>query len=92
MAGLSPMTWTQDEAIAFECARECINDMIGICSSELADEEAKPKLNQTKIAEIEAKMLALAMERHALTLTDQEHIAEIRAKYGTYIRAYRAGK
>lgn len=82
--------WTQDEAIAFECAKECITDMIGICSSEIADEEEQPHPDQAKIAELEARMFALAIERRDLTLKDQERIAKVRTEYGTYIRNYRS--
>lgn len=81
--------WTQDEAIAFECARECINDMIGICSSEIADEEEQEHPNQVKIAEIEARRFALAIERCNLTLKDQKQIARVRKEYGAWIRNYR---
>ena len=34
--------WTQEQAVAFECARECITDMMGICSTKIAEEEARP--------------------------------------------------
>ena len=33
--------WTQEQAVAFECARECITDMMGICSAKIAEEEGK---------------------------------------------------
>ena len=81
--------WTQDEAIAFECARECINDMIGICSSEIADEEEQAHPDQAKIAELEARSFALAMERSNLTLKDKKQIAKVRTEYGAWIRNYR---
>ena len=33
--------WTQEQAVAFECARECITDMMGICSAKIAAEEGR---------------------------------------------------
>ncbi len=42
--------WTQDEAIAFECARECITDFMGLYYTAIADEEEKPAPNLEKIA------------------------------------------
>jgi len=82
--------WTQDEAIAFECARECINDMMAICSSEIADEEKQEHPNQEKIAMLEARRFELAMERRKLTLKDKKQIATVRKEYGTWIRNYRS--
>lgn len=81
--------WTQDEAIAFECARECITDVMGICSAEIAEEEAKTLPSQSRIEALEARLHVLSQERAELSLKDHEKIAMIRAKYGAYIRAYR---
>ncbi len=33
--------WTQQEAVAYECARECITDMMAICTDQIADESRK---------------------------------------------------
>lgn len=81
--------WTQEEAIAFECARECITDLMGICSTEIADEEESQEPDLKKIYNLEKEMAQLAHERANLTLTDHDHIAAIRTEYGARIRAYR---
>lgn len=81
--------WTQDEAIAFECAIECINDMHGIIMSQIYDEEEKAHPDQEKIAQLEVRSFALAMERRNLTLKDQKQIARVRKEYGAWIRNYR---
>lgn len=81
--------WTQDEAIAFECARECITDMIGICSSAIFAEKEKAFPDQDQIEKLEARMFELVGERRDLRLKDHDPIAKIRAEYGAYIRAYR---
>lgn len=83
------LKWTQDEAIAFECARECITDMIGICSSTIAVQEEKAFPDQGQIEKLEARMFELARERRDLRLKDYDRISKIRAEYGAYIRAYR---
>lgn len=39
---MDKLKWTQDQAIAFECALECITDLMGICSTAIADEVSQP--------------------------------------------------
>lgn len=80
--------WTQDEAIAFECARECITHMIALCSEAIADEEAKGKPDNDRLSTLEARLSELAKERRELTITDQGRIAVIRTEYGAHIRAH----
>lgn len=82
--------WTQDEAIAFECASECITDMIGICSSTIAIEEEKVFPDQDQIEKFEARMFELARERRDLRLNDYDQIVKVRVAYA-YIRDYRLG-
>lgn len=82
--------WTQDEAIAFECARECITDMIGICCTEIYDEERLPAPDTGRLVKLKKLVADLARERTALTLTDQDKIATIRREYGAQVRAHRA--
>lgn len=81
--------WTQDEAINYECARECITDLMGIFSTEIDDEESSSSPDQAKIEDMLATRTSLARERMALRLEDHDHIAEIRSVYGARIRAYR---
>ena len=81
--------WTQDEAVAFECARECITDMMGICSTAIADEENQPVPDAIRLAVLEKNLADLARERAALTVADQDKIATIRREYGAQVRAHR---
>lgn len=83
--------WTQEEAIAFECARECITDMMAICSGRIADESAKPQPDADRIASFRAERSTLSQERGALHVGDQANIARIRVNYGAIIRAHRKG-
>jgi hypothetical protein len=82
--------WTQDEAVAFECARECITDMMAICSTAIADEERRPAPDAVRLAGLEENLAELARERAALTVGDQDKIAAIRRDYGAQVRAHRA--
>jgi hypothetical protein len=74
--------WTQDEAIAFECARECINHMIAICTGELHENPSAERR-----AELVAERSRLAGEQRTLRLKDHAEIARIRTEYGAFIRA-----
>lgn len=82
--------WTQDEAINYECARECITDLMSIFSSSIADERALALPDEAKIKDLLRLRTSLAHERMALRLKDHVRIAEIRSTYGAQIRAYRA--
>lgn len=83
--------WTQDEAIAYECAREVINDMVSICSNLISQEEKKNTPDLKRIQELDLRVSALFKERNAMSWHDQEIVAKIRSKYGSKIRAYREG-
>ena len=84
------MKWTQDEAIAFECACDCIGDMMAIYSARIADEKLKDVPDAGNLAEMYAARTKLAHERLALHVTDHANIARIRAEYGAIVRAWRA--
>lgn len=74
--------WTQEEAIAFECARECITHMMAICSGALHDNPSDERR-----AELVAERNRLAVEQRTLRLKDHAEIARIRTEYGAIIRA-----
>jgi hypothetical protein len=82
--------WTQDEAIAFECAREVITDLQSILSHQIAQESAKPHPNAELIQQLENRLHTLYRERADLHVQDQDQIAAIRSEYGKRVRAWRA--
>lgn len=84
------MKWTQDEAIAFECAREVITDMMAIQTGQIAEENRKAALDTGRLASLRAERSRLAMERSALHVNDQATVARIRTEYGAIVRAWRA--
>ena len=83
--------WTQEESIAFECAKEAMNDIAGICSSLIAKEKAKPTPDLKRIEELYHKRLSLLEERDAIHFYDKDKIAKVRRDYGEKIKAYREG-
>lgn len=84
------MQWTQDEAIAFECAREVITDMMAIQTSRIAEEGSKAVPNADRLASLRTKRSRLAQERAALHVDNLAAVARIRSEYGTIVRAWRS--
>jgi len=80
--------WTQDEAIAYECACEAITHLRAILSSEISDESKRSVPNTRRIAALEAERVQLFQERKKLRVKDHAHIARIRREYGARIRAW----
>ncbi len=83
------MKWTQDEAIAFECAREVITDLMALYSGNIAAESRQPKPDAGRLAEFRAERSRLAQERAKLHVSDLADIARIRSEYGAIVRAAR---
>ncbi|MCL2524885.1 MAG: hypothetical protein FWF20_02265 [Betaproteobacteria bacterium] len=77
--------WTQDEAIAFECACECITDLRAILTSERYHDNPTPE----RLAEIEVELSGLRAEREMLSVHDHAEIARIRCDYGRRICYHR---
>jgi hypothetical protein len=55
--------WTQNQAIAFECAREVITDMMAICTGRISEEAAKETPDTDRLATLRADRSKLAQER-----------------------------
>lgn len=81
---LTEPLWTQDSAVAFESARECIGELIAILVGRAASIEAAGRAD----AGLEAEILALAQERDRLSVHDTRRIDEIRRDYGARVRAH----
>ena len=82
--------WTQEQAIAFECAREVITDLSAICTARIYDELAKQTPDHGLVAALEEKITRLFNERRELTVGNQDEIAKVRREYGAEVRAWRA--
>ena len=81
--------WTQEEAIAFECAREVITDMMAIQTGQMAEEASKAAPDADRLASLRAERSRLAQERAALHVDDLAAVARIRTEYGAIVRARR---
>ena len=82
------MTWSLEKSVAYECAREAINEVLAIRVAELAAEEAKIAPNLVRVLKLEREMRRLADERRQLMPEDAETIERIRTVYGTQIREH----
>lgn len=80
-------TWTQDESISYECAREAITHMRAIVFSQIYEEENKPTPDLERLTSLNAEHNRLFQERKSLRLKDHAKIAHVRAHYGKIIRA-----
>lgn len=74
--------WTQEEAIAFESARECITHLMAICSAEASDIRSTAEQRDGA----RARRARLAAERAGLRVCDHESIHRIRSVYGKECR------
>lgn len=80
--------WTQDEAVAFEVARETIGHLMSIYTSEIATEERKSEPDKALIASLEERFAALHRERAGLRLKDHANVARVTQEYGLMVRAW----
>lgn len=78
--------WTQDEAIAYECARDYLSEVLAIYCSELDNEEAREVPRQDRVGWLDAEIERLTKVWRQLRVTDHEAIEEIRAVYGALLR------
>lgn len=91
-AHASPPEWNQAEAIAFESARECINDLIGIQTSLVEKERRRQTPDAAAIEALQSRVSALVDERMSLRLKDREGVQRVREAYGAEVRAFRASR
>jgi hypothetical protein len=84
------MSWTQDEAINYECARDVITDLRAILTGEITEESSKEHPDAEKLERLYAESSRLFRERAGLHVKDHAEIARVQAEYGARIRAWRA--
>lgn len=80
-------TWTQDEAIAFEAARECITDMIAIQTEAMELERGRAAPDAARLEALQARRVELGAELRGLRLGDAAAVQRILATYGPQLRA-----
>lgn len=85
----TPPKWTQDEAIAFGCARDYIGDLMVLYMTLLDDMQSKPDAPAERVAWLQAEIKRLKAQRRSLKVSDHEEIAEIRRVYGALLKGSR---
>lgn len=83
--------WTQEQAIGYECACECIADLIAIKQAEIYAEESSISPNEDRISGLRNEVGTLWRERQHLSVHDAAEIARIQTEYGAQVLAYRSG-
>lgn len=81
--------WSQDEAIAYEAATDCIGHLMSLYTARIHAERANPDYDELRLSTLVAERTRLAHERRDLHVLDHEKIARIRLEYGALIRAWR---
>jgi len=80
--------WTQDEAIAYECACEVITHLRAILTGEMEEELQKPNPNKGYLQQLNEESARLFRERANLQVKEQDEITRIRSEYGARVRAW----
>jgi len=81
--------WSQEEAIAYESACECINHLIALYSAEINNQ--KPQVDTAQVVRLKAARGSFATELRTLHVFDREQVSRIREEYGAFIRQHVAG-
>ena len=79
--------WTQEQAVAFEAARECITALMAVHTAALATEKNRPDPRSTVVQELRGEIARLFAERSAMRVTDDETVARVLSTYGPQVRA-----
>ncbi len=85
------ITWTQEQSINFECARDVITDLISIYTAKIYIEKKKPEPEpDLKLIEsYSTEQTRLRRERTALNALDDNAVALVRSKYSPVVRSMR---
>ena len=83
------MSWTQEQSINFECAREVINDLMAIYTAKIYAEKKKTIPDLALVNSLLAERSRLRQERSALNADDDAAVAAVRAKYSPIVRSWR---
>jgi len=87
-AGEISVSWTAEQGVAFECAREYIAELIAIQSKLLARERTKPAPDADTISRLQQEQARLVAERSTLKVQDSIAIDRIRKEYGARLKAW----
>lgn len=74
-------TYTYEQALTYEVARDLLNTYVADCSAQLGIERAAPVPNVKQIAKIHAMQQSILLERNRMNMTDDEAMQATIAKY-----------
>ena len=83
------MTWTLQNSIAYECAREALSDVIGIHMAQIYEAEAQGAGGVAEVERLRAEIDALVARRRELQPDHLAEIEQIRQTCGAIVRAHR---
>lgn len=86
--GLRPR-WTQDEAIAFACARDYLAELQAVYATALDELVSQPNADVDRVEWLRSELVLLRQQRSDLTVRDQAAVAKIRAAFKTRLAAAR---
>lgn len=75
------MSYTYEQVLAYEVARDLANTHIADYSAAIWEEKHKTSPDGSRVAELKAASLEVFLEREALSMTDDEAVARFTAKY-----------
>lgn len=75
------MTYTYEQVLTYEVARELINSHIAGCSAAIGDEQDKAVPSQAYMEQMREKMTALVIERRQMDMTDDAAMRAVVTKH-----------
>lgn len=90
-ARLTPL-WTQDQAIAYEAARDCIREVVAIYLSDLDQLERQANSDFDQIGVLKRSVEICWHWANELSVTDDEQVALARREFGKVIEQWRTAE
>lgn len=75
------MTYSYEQVLTYEVARDLLNTYIADCSAALADEKAKDKPSTKRLTKLRDMQTELVVERRKMVMTDDQAMKKILTKY-----------
>lgn len=85
----APPRWTQEEAIAFACARDYLAELQAVYAAALDELVAQPEPEIDHMMRLRSELELIRQQRRDLTVHDQTAVAEIRATFKARLEALR---
>ena len=80
--------WSQDQGIAYEVARDLVNDVTGIIMGYIYNEEGKPEPDLDTISRLEAQASYYLDARDNLVVTDDIAVEKLREECSRFLASW----